>query len=139
MTAQLQTSYTQQISSQFRKPSSPLMQTHPKYIPSPLCRPTGHTRQGVCSSHSLETILHSLQQACLWSLIHTTQNFKWPRYTLTTLNTSQLQTSTYHLEIAHPHTTEQHTCLTNNNNNCVLSWYTVYKSNMDINIQNNRW
>ena len=39
--------------------------------------------------------------------IHTTQNFKWSRYTLTTPNISQLQTFIYHLETAHPHTTKQ--------------------------------
>ena len=35
-----------QISSQFRKPSSALKQTHPKYITSPPCVPIGCTRQG---------------------------------------------------------------------------------------------
>ena len=36
-----------QISSQFRKPSAPLKQTHPKYITSPPCVPISCTRQGV--------------------------------------------------------------------------------------------
>ena len=45
--------------------------------------PIGCTRQEV---GSLETTLHSLQQTYLRPLIHTTQNFKWSRYTLTTLN-----------------------------------------------------
>ena len=35
------------------------------------------------SVHSLETTLHSLQQTYLRPSIHTTQNFKWSRYTLT--------------------------------------------------------
>ena len=43
---------------------------------------------GVGSSHSSETILHSLQQTYLRPLIHTTQNFKWSSYTLTTLHIS---------------------------------------------------
>ena len=79
-----------QISSQFRKPGSPIKQTHPKYITSP---PIGCTRQEVGSLHSLETPLHSPQQTYLRPSIHTTQNFKWSRYTLTTLNISQLKTS----------------------------------------------
>ena len=84
-----------QISSQFRKPSSPLKQTHPKYITSPLCVPIGCTGQGVGSLHSLDTTLHPLQHTYCQPSIHTTQNFKWPRYTLTTLNLSQLQTCIY--------------------------------------------
>ena len=44
------------ILSQFRKPSSPLKQTHPKYITSPPCMPIGCTRQEVGSSHSLANI-----------------------------------------------------------------------------------
>ena len=59
-----------QISSQFRKPNSPLKQTHPKYITSPPCVSIGYTRQEVGSLHSL----HSLQQPYLRPLIHTTQN-----------------------------------------------------------------
>ena len=78
-----------QTSSQFRKPSSPLKPKHPKYITSQQCAPIGCTRQEVGSSHSLETTLHSLQQTYLRLLIYTTQNFKWSRYTLTTLNISQ--------------------------------------------------
>ena len=96
-----------QISSQFRKPSSPLKQTHQKYITSPPCVPIGCTRQKVGSIHSLETTLHSLQQTYIRPLIHTTQNFKWSRYTLTTLNISQLQTCIHLLETAHPRTTKQ--------------------------------
>ena len=49
-----------QISSQFRKPSSPLKQKHPKYINSQQCAPIGCTWQGVGSLHSLATTLHSL-------------------------------------------------------------------------------
>ena len=94
-------------SSQFRKPSSPLKQTHAKYITSPPRVPIGCTRQKVGSLHSLETILHSLQHTYLRPSIHTTQNFKWSRYTLTTLNISQLQTFIYLLETAHPRTTKQ--------------------------------
>ena len=45
--------------------------------------------------------------------IHTTQNLKWSRYTLTTLNISQLQTFIYLLETAHPHTTKQLTQIYN--------------------------
>ena len=75
-----------QASSQFRKLSSPLKPKHPKYITSQQCAPIGYTRQEVGSLHSLETTLHSLQQTYLRLLIHTTQNFKWSRYTLTTLN-----------------------------------------------------
>ena len=40
-----------QISSQFRKPSSPLKQTHPKYITSPPCVPIGCTKQEMGSLH----------------------------------------------------------------------------------------
>ena len=54
-----------------------------------------------------KSTLHSLQQTYLRPSIHTTQNFKWPRYTLTTLNISQLQTFIYLLETAHSHTTKQ--------------------------------
>ena len=43
------------ISSQFRKPNSPLKQKHPKYITSPQCVTIACTRQEVGSSHSLET------------------------------------------------------------------------------------
>ena len=59
------------------------------------------------SLHSLETTLHSLQQTYLRPSIYTTQNFKWSRYTSTTLNISQLQTFIYLLETAHPRTTKQ--------------------------------
>ena len=38
----------------------------------------------VGSLQSLETTLHSLQQTYIRPFIHTTQNFKWSRYTLTT-------------------------------------------------------
>ena len=62
---------------------------HPMYITSQQCEPIGCTRQEVGSLHSLETTLHSQQQTYLRLLIHTTQNFKWSRYTLTTLNISQ--------------------------------------------------
>ena len=75
-----------QTSSQFRKPSSPLKPKHTKYITSQQCAPIGCTRQEVGSLHSLETTLYSLQQTYLQLLIHTTQNFKWSRYTLTILN-----------------------------------------------------
>ena len=37
----------------------------------------------------IRTTSHSLQQTYLRLLIHTTQNFKWSTYTLTTLNISQ--------------------------------------------------
>ena len=60
------------MSLQFRKPSSPLKQTHPKYITLPPCVPIGRTRQEVGSLHSLETTLHSLQQTYLRPSIHTT-------------------------------------------------------------------
>ena len=39
--------------------------------------------------------------------IHTTQNFKWSRYTLTTVTISQLKTFIYLLETAYPRTTKQ--------------------------------
>ena len=81
-----------QKSSKLRKPSSPLKPTHPKYKTSQQCAPIGCTRQEVGSLHSLETTSHSLQQTYLRLLIHTTQNFKWSRYTLTTLNIPQLIT-----------------------------------------------
>ena len=35
------------MSSQFRKPSSPLKPKHPKYITSQQCTPIGYTRQEV--------------------------------------------------------------------------------------------
>ena len=89
------------------QPSSPLKQTHAKYTTSPPCVPIDGTRQEVGSLHSLETTLHSLQQTYLRLLIHTAQNFKWSRYTLTTLNISQLQTFIYLLETPHPRTTKQ--------------------------------
>ena len=44
------------------------------------------------SLHSLETTLHSQQQTYLRPSIHTTHNFKWSWYTLTTLHISQLHT-----------------------------------------------
>ena len=94
-------------SSQFWKPSSPLMPNHPQYITSQQCAPIGCTRHEVGSLHSLETTLHSLQHTYLRLLIHTTQNFKWSRYTLTPLNISHYQTSIYLLETPHPHTTQQ--------------------------------
>ena len=47
-----------QISSQFRKPSSPLRKRHPKYITSPPCVPIGCTMQDVGSLNLLETTLH---------------------------------------------------------------------------------
>ena len=72
-----------QTESQFRKPSSPLKPKHHKYITSQQCEPICCIRQEVSS-------LHSLQQTYLLPLIHTTQNFKWSRFTLTTLNISQL-------------------------------------------------
>ena len=50
---------------------------------------------------------HSLQHTFLRPLIHTTQSFKWSWCTLTTLNTSQLQTSIYLHETAHQRTTKQ--------------------------------
>ena len=55
----------------------------------------------------LEKTVHSVQQTYLRPLIHTTQNFKWSRYTLTIINISQLQTSIYLLQTAHPRTTKQ--------------------------------
>ena len=103
-----QTAYSHmQISSQFMKPSSPLNQPHPNYITSPPCVSIGCTMKGVGSLHSSETTLHLLQHSYLRPLIHTTQNFKWLRYTLTTQNISQLQTCIYFLETAHPYTTKQ--------------------------------
>ena len=81
-----------QISSQFRKPSSPLKQTHPKYITSPPCVPIGCTRQEVGSLHSLEATLHSLQQTYIRPSIHTRQSFKWSWYT-TYHNCKHLYTS----------------------------------------------
>ena len=42
-----------------------------------------------------------LQQTYLRPSIHTTQKFKWSRYTLTTLNISQLQTFIYLLQTEH--------------------------------------
>ena len=84
--------------SQLQKPSSPLKQSHPKYITLPPCVTIGCTRQEVGSLLSSETPLHSLQQTYLRQLMHTTQNFKWPWYTLTILNISQLQTFTYLLQ-----------------------------------------
>ena len=86
-----------QTSSQFRKPSSPLKPKHQKYITSHQCAPIGCTRQEVGSLHSLETTSHSLQQTYLRLLIHTTQNFKWSRYILPTLNTSLMKTGIYSL------------------------------------------
>ena len=44
------------------KPSSPLKQKHPKYITSPPCVPIGCTRQGVGSSHPLDTLFSSQQK-----------------------------------------------------------------------------
>ena len=41
------------------------------------------------------------------STINTTHNFKWSRYTLTTLNISQYHTYIYFLETPHPRTTKQ--------------------------------
>ena len=55
--------------------------------------------QDFCTSAALETQY----------LNHTTHNFKWSRYTLTTLRISQLQTVIYLLETGHPSTTKQMT------------------------------
>ena len=65
--------------------------------------PIGCTRQEV---GSLETTLFHYNRHT-FDYQHTTQNFKWSRYTLTTLNISQLQTFIYLLETAHPCTTKQ--------------------------------
>ena len=90
-----------QISSQFRKQSSTLKQIH------------NFTTVRADRLHKagggLVTTLHSLQHTYIRPSIHTTQNFKWSRYTLTTLNMSQLQTFIYLLEIAHSRTTQQRT------------------------------
>ena len=51
-----------------------LKQTHPIYITSPPCVPTGCTRQEVGSLHPLEITLHLLQQTYLRLLKHTTSN-----------------------------------------------------------------
>ena len=59
------------------------------------CALIGCTRQEVGSLHSLETTSHSLQQTYLRLLIHTTQNFNWSRYTLTTLNISHAIANIY--------------------------------------------
>ena len=60
------------------------------------------------------TGLHTLHNHTdLAVLIHTRQNFKWSRYTLTTLNISQLQTFIDLLETAHPRTTKQLTQIYN--------------------------
>ena len=70
----------------------------PRYITSLQCAPIDYTRQGwTYYTHSRQ---RSLQQPYLRQLIHTTQNFKWSMYTLTTLNISQLQTYIYLLETA---------------------------------------
>ena len=79
----------------------------PMYITSPPYAPICWIRQGKGSSPSLEITLHSQQQTYHRPSIHTTQNFKWSRYTLTTPNISQLQTLIYLLETAHPRTTKQ--------------------------------
>ena len=58
-----------QLSSQFRKPSSPLKQTHPKNITSPRCVPIGCTGQEEMGSlHSLDNI------TCTTTYIHSTIN-----------------------------------------------------------------
>ena len=115
-----------QISPQCRKPSSPLKQTHTKYITSPPSVPIGCTRQEVGSPHSLETTLHSLQQTYLRPSIHTTQNFIWSRYTLTTLNISQLQTCIYLLEAAQSRTTKQLTRTYNTAYSTPQTYHTQY-------------
>ena len=57
------------------------------------------------SLDSLETTLNSLQQRNLRPSMHTTHNIKWSRYTLTTLNISQLQTFIHAIENnGHGHT-----------------------------------
>ena len=95
-------------------------QTHPKYITSPPCMPIGCTRQEVCSLHSLETTLHSLQQTYLRPSIYTSYNFKWSRYTLTTLNMHITianiditpRDSTYYKQLTRTHNTENITSQT---------------------------
>ena len=59
--------------------------------------------------NGIKTTLHSLQQTYLPPSIHTTHDFKWSWYTLTSLSISQLQTFIYLLETAHPRTTKQPT------------------------------
>ena len=80
-----------QISSQFRKPSGPLKQTHPKYITLPPCVPIGCTRQEV---GSLESTLHSLQQTYLRPSIHITQNFTSSTPAITTVSSNPLHNRT---------------------------------------------
>ena len=92
-----------QIASQFRKPISPLKQRLQKYITSPPCVPTGCTRQGLL----LITLTRDITFTITYipsTLIDTTHNFKWSWSTLTTLNKSQLQTSIYLPDVAHPRT-----------------------------------
>ena len=122
-----------QISSQFRKPSSPLKQTHPTYITSSPCVPIGCTRQEVGSLHSLKTILDSQQQTYHRLLIHTTHNIKWSRYTLTTLtalNISPLQPFLYLLETAHPRTTKQLTQTYNSAYSTSQTYHTQFSPEM---------
>ena len=88
------------------------------------------------SLHSLETTLHSLQQTYLRPSIHTTQNFKWSRYTLTTLNISQLQTFIYLIETAHPHTTKQ---LTRTYNTAYSTSQTSHTQSGDVNAHSTLW
>ena len=114
-----------QTSSQFRKPSLLLKPKHPKYITSQQCATIGCTRQEVGSSHSLETTKHSPQQTYFRPLIHTAQDFKWSGYTLTILNISQLQTSSYLRETAHPRTTKQPTQTYNTACNSSQTYHTT--------------
>ena len=113
-----------QILSQFRKPSSPLNRTHQTYITSPPCVPIGCTKQEVGSLLSLEATLYSLQHTSLRPSIHTTQNFKWSWYTLTTLYISQLHPFIYLLDTAHPRTTKQLTRTYNTAYSTSLSYHT---------------
>ena len=101
------------ISPQFRKPSSSRKQTYPKYITSPPCVPIGCTMQEVGLLHLTLHYINYVKQTYLRTPIHTTQNFKWSRYTLITLNISQLQIFIYLLETAHPRTTKQLTRIYN--------------------------
>ena len=62
-----------QIPSQFRKPSSPLKQTHPKYITSPPCVPIACTRQG---RKGVGSFMAPIYRAMKYFCIHTRTHSK---------------------------------------------------------------
>ena len=81
----------------FRKPSSLLKQTHPNYIT--MITDRLHKEEGVPITLIRDNITFTTDIPSTMN----THKFKWSRYTLTTLNISQLQTFITIIPLAHHH------------------------------------